>query len=83
MENTEIIYQRPEGLTPWAKGAGTEQQGAVWISMKPRKILDQFSKGAGEIASEKLNEEFKFLAPLNLNEHIVHHWEAYESVALD
>lgn len=78
----EIRYQRPIGITPWSKGAGEKSStGTVWISMKPKKIVDQFSKGAGTIGIVELNTEFLFLAPLNLNENIVHHWEAYESVA--
>ncbi len=80
-----VTYQRPVLLTPWARkaGVGTEN-GAVWISMKARRILDQFSKGQGTIATDSKNDpeiEFKFLAPLNINENIVHHWEQYESVA--
>ena len=77
----QILYQRPIKLNPWAKRTETGKNGSVWISMKPRKILDQFSKGAGTVAVEGVNTEFKFLAPLNLNENIVHHWEAYESVS--
>jgi hypothetical protein len=77
--DTEI--KRPLGMHPWSTFGGTEDNGAVWISMKPKKILDQFSKAQGDIATERLQEEFKFLAPLTLNENIVHHWEAYESVA--
>lgn len=74
-------FQRPYALNPWSKGAGTKQNGGVWISMKPRKILDQFSKGAGDIATGEVEDIFIFLAPLSLNENIVHNWEAYESVA--
>lgn len=78
----EVRYQRPLSLDPWSTGAGTNwRSGTVWISMKPKKIIDQFSKGAGRISTIDLNTEFLFLAPLNLNENIVHHWEAYESVA--
>lgn len=77
----QILIQRPIKLGPWAARTEAGNNGSVWISMKPRKILDQFSKGAGTIAAERVNTEFKFLAPLNLNENIVHHWEAYESVA--
>jgi len=77
----QIRYQRPMSLSPWASKPEGTGNGSVWISMKPRKILDQFSKGAGTIATQELNTEFVFLAPLNLNENIVHHWEAYESVA--
>ncbi len=76
-----VRYQRPEAINPWASRAEGKANGSVWISMKPRKILDQFSKGAGTISTKELNTEFVFLAPLNLNENIVHHWEAYESVA--
>jgi hypothetical protein len=72
----EVLIQRPVGLNPWSSGRGN-----VWISMKPKKILDQYSKAQGTVAAVALNEEFRFLAPLSLNENIVHHWEAYESVA--
>ena len=78
----QVRYQRPMSLSPWAKGAGVEtQSGSVWISMKPKEIKDQYSKGAGTISTVDLNTEFLFLAPLTLNENIVHHWEAYESVS--
>lgn len=78
----EVRYQRPLSLDPWSTGAGTNwRSGSVWISMKPKKILDQYSKGAGTYKTIDMNTEFLFLAPLNLNENIVHHWEAYESVA--
>lgn len=78
----QVLYQRPKGLNPWANNAGIkDQSGSVWISMKPKKILDQFTKAQGDIATVDLNSEFLFLAPLTLNENIVHHWEAYESVA--
>lgn len=77
-----VIYQRPESINPWASNReDPTRNGSVWIHMKPRKILDQFSKGAGTYSTKELNTEFVFLAPLNLNENIVHHWEAYESVA--
>lgn len=80
--NGEVRYQRPLSISPWANGAGVNwRSGTVWISMKPKKIEDQFSKGAGTVKTIDLNTEFLFLAPLNLNENIVHHWEAYESVA--
>jgi hypothetical protein len=76
------MIQRPTKLNPWSKQAQVkDKSGTVWISMKPRKILDQFSKGVGSIATEELPETFVFQAPLSLNENIVHHWEAYESVA--
>jgi len=81
-DTTKVLYQRPMSLTPWAKNAGmSDGSGSVWISMKPRKIIDQYSKGAGTTIAMELNTEFLFLAPLVLNENIVHHWEAYESVA--
>jgi hypothetical protein len=80
-ENRSVTYKRPMSLHPWARKSESDSNGSVWIHMKPRKILDQFSKGAGTIATQELDIEFIFLAPLNLNENIVHHWEAYESVA--
>ena len=82
IENKTVQYQRPLGLSPWARGAGiSNESGSVWISMKPSEIKDQYSKGAGKISTKELNVEFLFLAPLSLNENIVHHWESYESVA--
>lgn len=84
----KVTYQRPIAMSPWSHMPGVAlpfntpyQSGSVWISMKPKKITDQYSKGAGTISTIDLNTEFLFLAPLNLNENIVHHWEAYESVA--
>lgn len=81
--NTEHVrYQLPMGLTPWAKGAGVKgDSGTVWISMKPKRIIDQYSKGAGTYGTVDLNTEFLFLAPPALSENIIHHWDAYESVA--
>lgn len=76
----EVIIQRPLGLNPWS-GSGKQTKGNVWISMKPKRILDQYSKAQGTVSAIPLNEDFRFLAPLSLNENIVHHWEAYESVA--
>jgi hypothetical protein len=73
------IYQLPEGITPWAK---QWNGGNVWFSMKPKRIIDQYSKGGN--APIKVSDpqvEFLFLAPLSIGEHIIHHWEAYESVA--
>jgi hypothetical protein len=75
------LIQRPYKLKPWGEQAGTKNQGGVWISMKPNKILDQYSKGAGAISSVEGTEEFLFLAPLALNEQMSHTWEEYESVA--
>lgn len=80
-KNQVVSYQRPLSISPWARKAGVDDSGSVWISMKPTKIVDQFSKGAGTYATKDLKTEFLFLAPLSLNENIVHHWEAYESVA--
>ena len=80
-DNRSVTYRRPLSLHPWARRSESDTNGSVWIHMKPRKILDQFSKGAGTISTQELDIEFIFLAPLNLNENIVHHWEAYESVA--
>lgn len=76
-----VKYQRPSGITPWALLPEGPQNGTVWIKMKPRKILDQYSKISDGVRVEEVDTEFMFLAPLNLNENIVHHWEAYESVA--
>ena len=77
-----VRTQRPATLNPWAKNATIQDKnGSVWISMKPRKILDQFTKGAGQIATQELADEFIFLAPLSLQENLIHQWEAYESVA--
>jgi len=80
-KNKNITYRRPMGITPWSMKPENKESGSVWISMKPKKIVDQLSKGAGTIGVVELNTEFMFLAPLSLNENIVHHWEAYESVA--
>lgn len=81
-DTRKVLYQKPMSLSPWAKNAGmSDGSGSVWISMKPKKIIDQYSKGAGTTITQELNTEFLFLAPLVLNENIVHHWEAYESVA--
>jgi len=81
MNTGGIRYQRPMKLSPWSSKIASGKNGSVWISMTPKKILDQFSKGAGTVAVQEINTDFLFLAPLNLNENIVHHWEAYESVA--
>lgn len=79
--NIEAVqYKRPLGLSPWAK-AQEGKNGSVWISMKPKKILDQYTKGAGTYATEDIPVEFLFLAPLALSENIVHRWESYESVS--
>lgn len=72
-------YKIPLGLSPWAKNG--IKDGNVWISMKPKKILDQTTKGAGTYSTDKIPVEFLFMAPLALNESIAHHWEAYESVS--
>ena len=80
-ERSQVTWKRPLSMNPWSKRTGSGENGSVWIHMKPSKILDQRSKGAGTITTQELNTEFVFLAPLNLNENIVHHWEAYESVA--
>jgi hypothetical protein len=75
------LYKRPFGISPWSKGEES-RSGSVWIRMKPKKILDQYSKGAdAPISTVDTKVTFEFLAPLSLNENIVHHWEAYESVA--
>jgi len=75
------LYRRPFGISPWSKGEES-RSGSVWIRMRPKKILDQYSKGAdAPISTADTNVTFEFLAPLSLNENVVHHWEAYESVA--
>lgn len=74
------IYKRPMSLSPWSKGEESSN-GSVWISMKPKKILDQYSKGGGDFITSDPIAEFIFLAPLSLNENIMHQWSAYESVA--
>lgn len=81
-ESSEVkLYRRPFGISPWSKGEES-RSGSVWIRMKPKKILDQYSKGAdAPITTADTKVTFEFLAPLSLNENIVHHWEAYESVA--
>ena len=79
--DTEVVqYKRPLSLNPWSVG-GETRSGTVWISMKPKKIVDQYSKGGGTFDTIETNKEFLFMAPQNLAENIVHHWEAYESVA--
>jgi hypothetical protein len=78
--SSDIQFKRPLGLSPWAKNMESKN-GSVWISMKPKKILDQYSKGAGTFDTADTGVEFLFLAPLALNETISHRWEAYESVA--
>lgn len=79
--NTELVQvKRPLSLNPWSVG-GETRSGTVWISMKPKKIIDQYSKGGGTFDTIETNKEFLFMAPQNIAENIVHHWEAYESVA--
>ena len=75
------IYKIPNTLSPWAKGE-ENNSGTVWIRMRPRRILDQYSKGAdAPISTVDTGVLFQFIAPLAVGEHIVHNWEAYESVA--
>lgn len=76
----DVQIKRPISLSPWSKRE-ENKSGSVWISMKPKKILDQYSKGAGAFDTAETGVEFLFLAPLALNENIVHRWDAYESVA--
>jgi hypothetical protein len=73
-------YKNPSTLSPWAKEGGAA--GNVWFSMKPKRIIDQYTKGAdAPIEIDDPDVEFLFLAPLSIGENIVHTWEAYESVA--
>lgn len=78
------VIQRPERLRPWAELSESTDRKWVWIHMRARPILNQFSKQdrtSKSISVGKPTKEFKFLAPLNINENIVHQWEPYESIA--
>lgn len=82
----ESFIQRPLKIKPWTINKEEKSSNFVWIHMKARKIINQFSKVAGEGTASgqtvgRPTREFKFLAPLSLNENIVHHWDQYESVA--
>lgn len=77
----EVVIQRPRGTrVPHAHFSD-----AVWFSMKPLKIKSQ-TKGARnenaikiDTASSKL-PVFKFLAPVEFQENIVHEYSPYESI---
>lgn len=82
------IIRRPYSIFPWSNnpeniGSNREKNnGTVWIHMKAYKIIDQFSKAQGQVTRIGTPEvQYAFLAPTNIGENIVHHWEAYESIA--
>lgn len=84
--NKESFIQRPLKMKPWTLNQEEKKSNFVWIHMKARKIVNQFSKvtgagGSSGISVGRPTKEFKFLAPLSLNENIVHQWDQYESVA--
>ena len=74
------LIQRPKGIrVPHAHFAD-----ALWITMKPLKVTSQ-TKGARNENSIQVDKTaklptFKFLAPLEFQENIVHEWSPYESI---
>jgi hypothetical protein len=77
------IKRNPSVTHPWARHAGTDKSGLVWLHINARKILDQQSKGVGtvRVAEGKPFVQFAFLAPLALTESVVHNWAEYDSLA--
>lgn len=75
------VVRNPSTTHPWAKNP--ESHGLVWIHINARKILDQYSKGAGKISIREGSPEvqYAFLAPLSLIETVQHNWAEYDSIA--
>lgn len=79
--HNKAIKRNPSFRHPWA--SNPEDNGFVWIHINARKILDQYSKGQGQIRVKTGAPEvqYAFLAPLALTENIVHNWAEYDSIA--
>lgn len=77
----ESIVRNPSTTMPYVENP--EDSGFVWIHLNARKIIDQFSKGQGKIFVREGAPEaqYAFLAPLSLNENVVHTWSDYDSIA--
>lgn len=84
----EKIIQRPKGIrVPHAHFAD-----ALWIHMQPKELTSQTKGARGENATKSSKESirfdgtrgqlplFKFLAPVELQEAIIHEWQPYESI---
>jgi hypothetical protein len=76
-----VLKRNPSKTHPWARKAGTKTNKFVWLHLKASKILNQQSKGVGEIKVSTPIVEFAFLAPLAITEGTMHNWGEYESVA--
>lgn len=76
-----VLKRNPSLTNPWARKAGTKSNKFVWLHLKASKILNQQSKGVGEIKVSTPIVEFAFLAPLNITEGTMHNWGEYESMA--
>jgi len=75
-----VIKRNPSVTHPWA--ANPESSGFVWIHLKGYRILDQLSKGVGNISiPTKPDVQFAFLAPLAITETVAHNWNEYDSLA--
>lgn len=79
--HNKAVVRNPSSLHPWANKP--ESHGFVWIHINARKILDQYSKGAGKIIVREGAPEvqYAFLAPLSLIETVQHNWAEYDSIA--
>lgn len=84
----EKIIQRPRGIrVPHAHFAD-----ALWIHIQPKELTSQTKAARGENATKSSKESlrfdgtrgqlplFKFLAPVELQEAIIHEWQPYESI---
>ncbi len=79
--HNQAVKRNPSLTHPW--GRKPEEYGFVWIHINARKILDQYSKGAGKIITREGAPEvqYAFLAPLNITETVSHNWAEYDSIS--
>ena len=79
--HNQAIKRNPSLRHPWA--SNPEGNGFVWIHINARRILDQYSKGAGKILVREGAPEvqYAFLAPLTMVETVSHNWAEYDSIS--
>jgi len=87
-DSDEKIIQRPRGIrVPHANFVD-----ALWIHIQPKVLLSQTKAARGENATRSSKDFikpdgsvatlplFKFLAPVEIQEAIIHDWQSYESI---
>ena len=72
------IYEYPKSI-PGSNYSVSESKLRIVLDVMELKSIAQLYQGEGSLNAELIGETFKFIAPNQITENIIHQWENQES----